>query len=117
MRFCRTLVPGNIPGFLIPCGLIAVTGLLGDNPRCRRHYTSLPSEAREELKGKDFTRREFEVLQLVSKGLSDKEIGAKLQIATRTAKFHVGRLLAKVGVRSRVDLAVWQEREVIGVHG
>lgn len=52
------------------------------------------------------TRREAEVLDLVRARLQDKEIAARLGVCTRTAKFHVGSLLRKFGVRGRIDLTV-----------
>ncbi len=50
------------------------------------------------------TRREREVLEGVLENLSNKEIGHKLHMSERTAKFHVSNLLLKHGVRRRADL-------------
>jgi DNA-binding NarL/FixJ family response regulator len=50
------------------------------------------------------SRREREVLDLLLRNLSNKEIAAELTISARTAKFHVSNLLAKHGVRRRADL-------------
>ncbi len=47
------------------------------------------------------TRREVEVLRLVSAGLTDLEIGVRLAISRRTASNHVSSILAKLGVPSR----------------
>jgi len=54
------------------------------------------------------TRREEEVLAGVSESLSNKEIANRLNIAERTAKFHVSNLLAKFDVRRRIDLIMLQ---------
>lgn len=51
------------------------------------------------------SRREQEVLKLVSENLSNKEIAARMGISERTVKFHVSSLLAKLGARDRVELA------------
>jgi DNA-binding NarL/FixJ family response regulator len=48
--------------------------------------------------------REREVVELLLKNLSNKEIAVKLRISERTAKFHVSNLLAKHGVKRRADL-------------
>ncbi len=52
------------------------------------------------------TVREREVLALVGRGMSNQEIGAELHLSPATARTHVGRLLAKLGVRDRVGLVV-----------
>ncbi len=53
------------------------------------------------------TRRETEIARLVGEGLTNKEIAARLVIAQRTAEGHVERVLAKLGFRSRVEIAAW----------
>ncbi|HSH23403.1 MAG TPA: helix-turn-helix transcriptional regulator, partial [Acidimicrobiales bacterium] len=51
------------------------------------------------------TAREQQVLALVREGLTNAEIGHRLFISAKTAEHHVGRLLAKLGVRSRAEAA------------
>ncbi len=53
------------------------------------------------------TDREHQVLKMVAGGLSNKMIGSKLGIAEGTVKVHVKSLLHKLGLRSRVEAAVW----------
>jgi HD-GYP domain-containing protein (c-di-GMP phosphodiesterase class II) len=53
------------------------------------------------------SERELEVSRLLARGKSDKEIGADLSISPRTVQVHVGRILDKLGVRSRAGAAVW----------
>jgi two-component system, NarL family, response regulator YdfI len=49
------------------------------------------------------TPREREVLQMISAGLSNKEIAARLSISEHTVKFHVAAILGKLGVSTRTE--------------
>jgi DNA-binding NarL/FixJ family response regulator len=57
------------------------------------------------------TEREIEVLQLVTAGLRNKEIAARLDISENTAKFHLRNILAKLHAESRTELAALAVRE------
>lgn len=52
------------------------------------------------------TDREREVVRLVATGLGNEEIGQRLVISPLTAKTHVTRAIAKLGVRDRVQLVI-----------
>ncbi|MBE0484031.1 MAG: two-component system response regulator NarL [Bacterioplanes sp.] len=53
------------------------------------------------------TAREVEILECIAKGMSNKVIARELDISDGTVKVHVKHLLKKLGLRSRVEAAVW----------
>jgi predicted ATPase/DNA-binding CsgD family transcriptional regulator len=53
------------------------------------------------------TRREREVATLVARGASNRQIASELVIAERTAERHVENMLAKLGLQSRTQVALW----------
>ena len=68
------------------------------------HGAAMASKAR-------LSRREKEVIQALLDNISNKEIGARLNISERTVKFHVSNLLRKFGVGRRADLIVMAYQE------
>lgn len=53
------------------------------------------------------TEREEEILATVARGLTNTEIGTELHISLSTVKTHIGSLMAKLGARNRVEIAIW----------
>jgi ATP/maltotriose-dependent transcriptional regulator MalT len=58
----------------------------------------------------ELTRRERDVLELISHGLSNVEIGGRLFISPKTVEHHVSRIFFKVGLRSRAEVIAWALR-------
>jgi two-component system NarL family response regulator len=67
----------------------------------------IPPEVAERLTGRMFqpalTNRETEVLQLIARGMRNKEIAAELKISDETAQGHVKNILAKLSVHDRTE--------------
>jgi DNA-binding NarL/FixJ family response regulator len=61
--------------------------------------------------GESLTPREREVVTLVAEGRTNREIGRRLGVAERTARTHVSNILAKLGLASRTQAAMWAVRE------
>jgi DNA-binding NarL/FixJ family response regulator len=57
------------------------------------------------------SERELDVLRLIANGLENAEIAEALDISPRTAKNHVSNILAKLGLASRVQAAVYAVRQ------
>jgi DNA-binding NarL/FixJ family response regulator len=57
------------------------------------------------------TPREHDVLRLVALGKANKEIAVALSISERTARTHVSNILAKLGLKSRTQAAIWAARK------
>ncbi|GAA2041513.1 response regulator transcription factor [Agromyces tropicus] len=53
------------------------------------------------------TEREEDVLAAVARGLGNEEIARELYVSLSTVKTHLGSLMAKLGARNRVELAIW----------
>jgi DNA-binding NarL/FixJ family response regulator len=54
--------------------------------------------------------RELEVLRLIARGMENADIADTLGISPRTAKNHVSSILAKLGLSSRVQAAIYAVR-------
>jgi DNA-binding NarL/FixJ family response regulator len=66
----------------------------------------------------DLTKRELEVLRLLSEGLSQKEIAASLVISSKTVAAHIQHILGKLGVHSRAQaVAHAYRRGLLNGHG
>ena len=93
-------------------GLVAVlftavgiwAGLRLTRPKIRIVNASLPFERDQaELKRLGISKREYEVLELISRGLSNQQIADDLFVSTSTVKSHVSSLLAKLDASRRTQ--------------
>jgi len=68
-------------------------------------YAVKNGKAERLLKAVKLTRREHEVVDLIARGMSNKEIARELNIALHTVKSHVHNTLEKLALHSRLELA------------
>jgi len=94
--------------------VVGATGLRLEAPgatrRLIRQFATQPSgqpsgRPAEQIR-RALTSREQDVLALIAAGLSNTEIAARLHLSAGTVKVHVGRILAKLGLRDRVQAVV-----------
>jgi predicted ATPase/DNA-binding CsgD family transcriptional regulator len=92
-------------GAALPLGQITAlaTGDAGTRPG-----VPSPRTARDDGPGADgLTGRERQIAGLVARGLSNREIAARLVISQRTVDAHLNHIFGKIGVSSRVQLTRW----------
>jgi DNA-binding NarL/FixJ family response regulator len=71
-------------------------------PQTRQDYGQAPIQ--------ELSARELDVLRLIAQGMENAEIAAALHISPRTVKNHVSNILAKLGLPSRVQVAIYAVR-------
>jgi NarL family two-component system response regulator LiaR len=64
-------------------------------------------QVEKQMEGPQLTEREVEVIRLVSRGMSNREIAQALVISEKTAKAHVSNILGKLGLADRTQMAVY----------
>jgi DNA-binding NarL/FixJ family response regulator len=79
------------------------------DPAAAKGLTASPRAPRSAADA--LTPREREVLVLIATGGTNREIGKHLGVAERTARTHVSNLLAKLGLASRTQAAMWAVKE------
>jgi len=91
----RIIAEGN--ALLAPSVTKRLIEEFAKSPKPTDRLVSLPAE---------LTDREHEALQLLARGMSNREIAAEMFVGEATAKTHVSRLFTKLGVRDRVQAVV-----------
>lgn len=73
-------------------------------------FAALPDAPEPAPEMAELSKRERQILHLLTQGLSNKEIGLELSLSPHTIKVHLHRVLEKLGLRSRVEAAAWAVR-------
>jgi DNA-binding NarL/FixJ family response regulator len=79
--------------------------------RILREFARVDTDGPPPDSTRSLTPREREVLQLVTKGMTNKEIGAQLHIAENTVKNHLRNILEKLHLQNRAQAAAYAVRE------
>nr|WP_241247015.1 MULTISPECIES: helix-turn-helix transcriptional regulator [Kocuria] len=66
-----------------------------------------PQDADQETDIQPLTRKEWQVAQLVARGLTNRQVAEELVVSPRTVDGHVGRILTKLDVTTRMHIASW----------
>lgn len=70
------------------------------------HFVASSSKTKKEKPSEILTQREMDILKLVTRGYSNKEIADELFLSLRTVQGHVGSIFSKIGVGSRTEAVV-----------
>jgi DNA-binding NarL/FixJ family response regulator len=86
-----------------------VESSLSQSGRIRQHAdTGAPSETLIQVNPSvELTPTELKVVQLVAKGLANKDIAQHMKLSQRTVESHVSNMLGKTGLNNRTELARW----------
>jgi DNA-binding NarL/FixJ family response regulator len=107
--FLRRLPPAKLLEPLLKTFLEGPRRNHSDEERLVRRYFQNalePVDAVAEPPGPSFSKRETQVLDLLGRGFSDKEIGNELGISVWTVHSHMKRIFGKYGVRTRTEAVV-----------
>ncbi|MFD4603047.1 response regulator [Streptomyces sp. NPDC058464] len=72
-----------------------------------QHLHGVPKDPALDPKFRSLTDREREILVAIGRGWTNREIAARLVVAESTVKTHIGRVLAKIGARDRVQAVIF----------
>ena len=92
-----------------PISRVTASKILGEFARRRQH--SAPEEA---LPAARLTARENEILELLTKGATNKEIAASLGISTHTVRNHLQNIMEKLHIQNRVQAAAYALQAGLG---
>jgi DNA-binding NarL/FixJ family response regulator len=86
-----------------------VESSLSQSGRIRQHAdTGAPSDTLIQVNPSvELTPTETKVVQLVAKGLANKDIAQQMKLSQRTVESHVSNMLGKTGLNNRTELARW----------
>lgn len=109
IRAVRAVAAGE--GWLVPAAVRVATGAVRAEHERSRRVQARRDDRRAHQESFGLSERETEVVGLVTAGLSNAAIAARLGLSDKTVKNHLSSVFAKLGVSSRTEaLARWQGR-------
>jgi DNA-binding NarL/FixJ family response regulator len=78
------------------------------------HQVDEPVNSRKTDSEIQLTDREIDVIKLVARGLSNRDIAREMVISEKTVKTHVSSILGKLGVEDRTKAAIWAVKHGMG---
>ena len=108
----RGCVPkASTPDRLVSALKAVVAGEVWCGPGLATYFRDTIGDAGEEESHHRLTARELEVIALLVDCLGNREIGQRLNLSEQTVKNHIARIMGKLDVRNRVELALYAVRE------
>jgi len=108
--FSPSFMPFMVPVVFLGFGIaimvflfIAISREDGTNAKATEDVKSREVEL-SDLRQYHITEREFGVITLIGKGMTNKEIASELGLSVNTVNNHIANIFSKTGVRSRIDL-------------
>jgi two-component system, NarL family, nitrate/nitrite response regulator NarL len=98
--------------FISAAASIAMFQLSQARPQAHAHGPSTPASANDFPSASRLTDREAQILLLLTKGTSNKQIARDLEMAEATVKVHVKAILRKVKVPNRTAAAMWAQQHL-----
>jgi DNA-binding NarL/FixJ family response regulator len=120
-RVSQMLAAGAVGYLLKDCDPNDLLGAVrsaarGEAPLDPRVAMALLPSHRSAAPAEQLSGREREVLELVSKGLANKQIARSLGISEQTVKVHLGNVFRRIGVGDRTSAAMWAREHLPREH-
>lgn len=95
---------------LLDTGTLHAEGLLGHD-QIERARLRIERQAQEDLRLESLSGQERRILELLSEGLTNREIAAVMFLAEKTVKNYISNVLAKLGFSRRTEAALFAARQ------